>query len=162
MPKCPRCSKNFADMSRVVNHMNQPSSSCLSYYEEITRANVQNPAASLSPPPLHQSTAVSGLSDDLDEPLDSPMMDIDNTDAFMSESPIGPFLEMFPGAGQTFGRAATFMDIFDADPHAPKRKQHLYYPFASREEWQLASFLLCSDLSMNAIDRFLKLELVSN
>jgi hypothetical protein len=89
---------------------------------------------------------------------DFSIMDID-TDS--SESSISPFLEFYPGAAQTFGCAATFMDVFDADPHAPKRQQHPYYLFASREEWQLGPFLLCSDLRMSAIDKFLKLELVS-
>jgi len=72
-----------------------------------------------------------------------------------------PFVEVYPGAGQTFGRGETFLDVFDADCHAEKRIQHLYYPFASKAEWSLAAFLLRSDLSMNSIDKFLKLELVS-
>ena len=72
-----------------------------------------------------------------------------------------PFIEKYPGAAQTFGRAKTFMDTFDADRHADQRKDHPYYPFASRNEWEFASFLLCSNLSMNSIDKFLNLELVS-
>jgi len=36
----------------------------------------------------------------------------------------------------------------------------LFYPFASQPEWELASFLLKSDLSRVAIDQFLKLQLV--
>jgi len=71
------------------------------------------------------------------------------------------FIEKYPGAGQTFGRAKTFMDTFDADCHADKRRDHPYYPFASRNEWEFASFLLRSNLSVNSINRFLKLELVS-
>ncbi|KAF8800937.1 hypothetical protein BYT27DRAFT_7227077 [Phlegmacium glaucopus] len=42
------------------------------------------------------------------------------------------------------------------------RKGHLYYPFTLRDEWELASFLLCSRLSMAAVDHFLKLKLVKN
>jgi len=170
MPRCPRCSKNFQDMSRVMNHMNQPSSSCLSYYEEISHANaLQVPNSNLNilagngPQSLHQKlTDVPNDLMDVATDFDSPIMDIDNTDTLPATWTSAPFLEMYPGAAQTFGRAPTFMDVFDADPHAPKRKQHPYYPFASREEWQLASFLLCSDLSMNAIDKFLKLGLVSS
>jgi len=73
-----------------------------------------------------------------------------------------PFVEMYPGAAQTFGRGETFMNKFDADRHAENRHKHPYYPFASKGEWELASFLLRSDLSMNAIDKFLKLDFVSN
>ena len=54
----------------------------------------------------------------------------------------------------------TFMDLFDEDLYAEYRAANLYYPFASQEEWQLASFLLKSGLSMSAIDEFLKLDLV--
>ena len=54
------------------------------------------------------------------------------------------------------------MDVFDADPCAEKRKDNLYYPFASRQEWEIASFLLCSSLSMSAVDEFLSLNLVSS
>jgi len=78
-----------------------------------------------------------------------------------STSPNSPFVEVYPEAGRKFGRGETFLDVFDADCHAEKRRQHLYYPFASKAEWGLASFLLCSDLSMKSIDKFLKLELVS-
>src|SRR5882762_4127009 len=55
----------------------------------------------------------------------------------------------------------TFMDVFDADPHADKRVENLYYPFASKQDWEMASWLLRSGLSMAAVDRFLRLELVS-
>ena len=189
MSRCPRCSKKFADLSRVMNHMNQHGSTCLSYYEEINSLaagrnwhlspdNLQDvasnpvgnhsntlhrsPSSSDGPRPLATmdsgfdipAIAVNDLP--LDATIDScSMMDIDSTPSML------PFVEKFPGAAQTFGRAPTFMDLFDADLHADKRKRHPYYPFASKEEWQLASFLLCSDLSMNAIDKFLKLELVS-
>ena len=72
-----------------------------------------------------------------------------------------PLIEKYPGVVRTFGRAQTFMDAFDADCHADKRKNHPYYLFASRNEWELAFFLLRSNLSMNSIDKFFKLELVS-
>jgi len=37
----------------------------------------------------------------------------------------------------------------------------MYYPFSNAAEWELASFLLSSDLSMRKIDELLKLKLVS-
>jgi len=99
-----------------------------------------------------------------DDLLDTQMDDI-NIPQDDSDSSIRmtlPFQESYPGAARTFGRGATFMNVFDADIHAETRKQYPYYPFASKEEWQLAAFLLRSDLSMNSIDKFLKLDLVSN
>ena len=53
------------------------------------------------------------------------------------------------------------MDLFNKDEYADARQTNLYYPFASQLEWELASFLLKSDLSRVAIDQFLKLQLVS-
>ena len=49
---------------------------------------------------------------------------------------------------------------FDNDRFFNEHNDNLYYPFASRDEWELASFLLYSNLSMAAIDRFLSLKLV--
>ncbi|KAG9309728.1 hypothetical protein JVU11DRAFT_10404 [Chiua virens] len=41
------------------------------------------------------------------------------------------------------------------------RKENLYYLFASQQDWQLASWLLRSRLSIAVIDSFLSLQLVS-
>jgi hypothetical protein len=71
------------------------------------------------------------------------------------------FVEAYPNASQVYGRGKTFMDVFDADVCAENRRDNLYYPFASRQEWQMASFLLRSSLSMAAIDEFLSIDLVS-
>ncbi|KAI5991976.1 hypothetical protein EDC04DRAFT_2550294, partial [Pisolithus marmoratus] len=54
----------------------------------------------------------------------------------------------------------TFMDQFFNDQYATLQWQNLYYPFASVEDWWLASWLLHSWLSMAAIDDFLSLQLV--
>jgi len=81
MPRCPRCSKNFQDMSHVMNHMNQPSSSCLSYYEEVTRANATLPNPSLNILAGASSQELTDVPDNLMGTVtdaDSPIMDIDN------------------------------------------------------------------------------------
>ena len=53
------------------------------------------------------------------------------------------------------------MQQFECDEFAEERTQNLFYPFASRTEWELAAFLLCLDLSLAALDMFLSLHLVS-
>jgi hypothetical protein len=73
----------------------------------------------------------------------------------------GPFVEEYEGAAKECGRGVTFMEEFGRDQHAAKRVENLYYPFASKDEWELAAFLLRSDLSMASIDSFLSLEPVS-
>jgi hypothetical protein len=53
------------------------------------------------------------------------------------------------------------MDRFDLDQYAEERKSNLFYPFASKQDWDVGYWLLSSGLSMAAIDEFLSLELVS-
>lgn len=68
--------------------------------------------------------------------------------------------DYFPGAAQTFDGGRTFVDKFHADEFNNHRTSNIYYPFAFRGDWEMASWLLRSRLSMNAIDSFLSLDLV--
>ena len=163
----PRCWRNFADESRVLRHI------CLTYHQEVQWMNEvalsaraassssldDDPASSWSSHFLEHSPEVFNLT-----AADSSSMEVDSDSDANSYSVNNhhniSFIEKYPGAAQTFGWAKTFMDTFDADCHANKQKDHPYYPFSSRNEWEFASFLLCSNLSMNSIDKFLKLELV--
>ena len=52
------------------------------------------------------------------------------------------------------------MDRFEKDQYAKERAQNLYYPFASRDDCEVAYWLLNSGLSMLAINKFLSLKLV--
>ena len=72
----------------------------------------------------------------------------------------GHHVDEFHGAARTFGLGNTYMDKFDMDRFAKERQTNLYYPFASKQDWDVAAFLLRSPLSMPEIDRFLSLELV--
>jgi hypothetical protein len=60
----------------------------------------------------------------------------------------------------TYGQAPTFLDRFNEDKYSAFRTMNMYYPFSSKAEWELASFLLSSDLPMQKVDEFLKLKLV--
>ncbi|KAG9310184.1 hypothetical protein JVU11DRAFT_9810 [Chiua virens] len=82
-------------------------------------------------------------------------MDIDKWVDVDPEVPSGKFVEMYEGCSQAFPGGKTFMDKFRQDKHAAKRQENLYFPFVSREEWQFTSWLLCSHLSLSAIDSFL-------
>ncbi|KAG0698406.1 hypothetical protein DFH29DRAFT_983887 [Suillus ampliporus] len=70
------------------------------------------------------------------------------------------FVEHFKGAAKIYQRGQTFQDRFNMDAYATHCKENIYYPFASLQDWELGSFLLCSSLSMAAIDQFLGLELI--
>lgn len=69
-------------------------------------------------------------------------------------------VEKYPFASQTCGQGETFLDLFKKDPFSEKRVAFPYYPFASKDEWELAYFLLRSDLSMNAQNSLLQTKLV--
>lgn len=170
---CPRCGRKFKTNTSLLQHINQPSSSCLTHFEErinFASALQTGPiTAELSKP---QSTSDKN-NDIAQDPFEPPsLMDTaeDTPSALphpsssrnLREEP-NPFrINYHPTSGKCYGRGETFMDQFDKDGFADSRaKGQLYYPFASRDEWELASFLLQSNLSMASIDSFLKLELVS-
>ncbi|KAG2080578.1 uncharacterized protein F5147DRAFT_749292 [Suillus discolor] len=74
-----------------------------------------------------------------------------STGSFINEEgtlPTGDFIDWFPGASQTYGTGHTFLDLFNSDENSwPKN-------------WELASWLLHSGLSMGKIDSFLSLEII--
>jgi len=180
MVRCPRCGKDFLDESRVVNHMNQPISSCLLFYEEVIRMNdalaaskTRDTPPSPQPSPSLQDWAPYSGSDSIhDQDQDQDLLSVDPLSEHMDvdqgnderdqrpNSPRPPFRVNYPRASQTYGKGASFMDLFDQDSHALERRSQLYYPFASKNEWEIASFLLRSNLSMKSIDNFLKLQMV--
>lgn len=163
--RCPRCGKKFKDQTNLLQHMNQPFSSCLTHFEECI-----NIATTL------QSGPTISESDDMDQQGFEPPFFMDTAeDYFVSSIPAStcqnpededkqnPFnSKKHPTSGSVYGRGETFMDKCDKDKFTERRTGNIYYPFASRGEWELASFLLRSRLSMAAVDSFLKLELVSH
>ena len=79
---------------------------------------------------------------------------------FGTTSSPSKFTEYYEGCSEAFPGGKTFMDVFETDQYSEERKENLYFPFASREEWQFASWLLRSRLSLAAIDSLLSLDLV--
>ncbi|KIJ13948.1 hypothetical protein PAXINDRAFT_13271 [Paxillus involutus ATCC 200175] len=74
----------------------------------------------------------------------------------------GRFVEMFTGCAEFFPGGKTFMDVFREDQYTEQRQENLYFPWASKEEWAFVSWLLCSRLSMAAIDSLLYLDIIKN
>ena len=147
----------------VVRHLNQPNSSCALLIDDLI---------SNSLPIQPQVLPLDGDQDGAD-------MDFANDDYYRTESSNevemtlndkGPsssdvrgsrYREDFTGASEVYGTGESFMGKFDSDVFAEKRKENLYYPFASKVDWEMAAFLLRSRMSMKMIDDFLKLEPVS-
>jgi hypothetical protein len=111
---CQRCGKRFQDVARVLNHMNQPISSCRTYYEEVLQIAET----------VHQSQTHSTEMDqspDTPEPMarDEDALGTYTTPNFhtTSESPSNSpiFAEFYLGASTIFGSGPTFMDNFNED-----------------------------------------------
>jgi len=71
-------------------------------------------------------------------------------------------VDYFPDAAETYGTGYTFLTLFNSDENSIYRKTNIYYPFSCRKDWEVASWLLRSGLSMGKIDRFLSLDMVSD
>ena len=173
MPCCPSCWKGgFKDQHAVTMHMSQPTSGCNMWVNDLV--SIQE---SLVPPQVLSSVgnirsdgdAVSNLVPmDLDEELNSVLDPFTTADDHHWQSSAqsygsqcdGFYSERFEGAARSFRGGTTFMDKFNRDQFSDIRKSNLYYPFASRSEWELALWLLHVGLSMRALDSFLLLPIV--
>ena len=162
MPRCPSCGKGFKSKNSVAMHMSQPRSGCNTWVNNLVRIHeslhTQIPTAA-----DHDFDSID-MDVEAEHPADpsnptmafqSPSMDLSGND--VQTVP----MDTFDGAAQTYGLGPTFMDTFGSDQFSEFRKSNLYYPFASRSEWELALWLLRSGLSMRAIDAFLSLPIVS-
>lgn len=152
---CPACGKSFKTEHTLLQHINQPLGNC---------SALQHDFETLAP---HRNSETHSETDD-DDPMDDPMMDEgpfddaevdnDNTEAAPNASEKHQYF--YPDAGQTYGNAPSFMDLFNTDQHSNERLENPYWPFASKADWGMGSWLLRSGLSMRAIDDFLVLEKV--
>lgn len=140
---CPFCGRSFDTHSNLMRHMNNPNSLC--------QPRCGNPLESFSShePSINESDFVMEVDDDSFIPPAPP------TNIYSIIKHPGPIKELH-------GQGKSFMDVFHSDKYSQERSNNPFYPFSSRDEWQLGSYLLQSDLSNAAIDDFLKLELVSS
>ena len=163
MPCCPSCAKGFKDAASVAMHMSQPASGCNNWVNDLVRLrevldlpSITSGARNLSLSPHSSNVPTAEASHG-----DSDAMDLDYEAHGPASVPNKLTEDHFPGAAQTFGKGQTFFDKFNADKFCNHRRENLYYPFASRLEWQLALWLLRSGVSMAATDAFLSLKIVS-
>ncbi|KAG1884411.1 hypothetical protein F4604DRAFT_1919615 [Suillus subluteus] len=74
------------------------------------------------------------------------------------EADYGKEEKVYDGAVKIYGVGMTFMKNFNSDEYAAERVDNPYFPFASKPDWEMAAFLLRSELSMVDIDKYLRLE----
>ena len=150
----------------ILQHLNQPTFSCRTtlWQEEITELSHQFSTFGQN---SSMENAAAGAHESSGECWTPPeILDVGNSGEFRTAgnmldeqgTSFGQFIEVYEGCSEAFPGGKSFMDAFQEDQYAEEWKQNLYFPFASREEWQFASWLLCSRLSLAAIvsriDRF--------
>ena len=146
--RCPSCRKDFANNSLVLRHMNNPQTSCQNWLQFLasTDQQVSGHLATTHPSTTSRTNDAANRNEN--------SSDNDTSTATHYE-------DVHPNTPSFFGSGPAFMDKFSADPYADKRRENRYYPFLSKGEWAFASWLICSGLSMRAIDDLLALPIVS-
>jgi hypothetical protein len=154
---CPRCGRPYTTEAKLLGHLNRPRTSCVNLDTDDL--------VSISLPitddfGIFNTTSAMGSMYD-EEPgsthQEEPALAHQN-----SEESGSTYREEFVNVAHAWEARNTFMGNFDLDDFAEERKKNLYYPFASKEEWEIAAFLLRSGMSMALIDDFLKLQFVSS
>ena len=146
------------------------SSACSSWMDNLSRLHRHTSAASNHANTClldqHQPDSHSDMGLEADNAFVQNEFEPNNSDAThipfnrdQNRTPV-PVVDSHPNIPSVYPGGTTFMDQFFADEYSRFRQENLYYPFASETDWQLASWLLCSCLSMATIDTFLSLELV--
>lgn len=92
---------------------------------------------------------------------DGGLGDVDGWDQDETPSRSKNFTKCHPTAGRVYGKGRTILqEIDDKDPYKTERKSNLYYPFRSRQDFEMGAWLSQSNASMSQIDDFLKLSYV--
>ncbi|KAG1792929.1 uncharacterized protein HD556DRAFT_1444008 [Suillus plorans] len=152
--QCPSCGKDgFKTDTAVARHMSQPHSGCNSWLDELIRLRSHLPPGPLKDDPMESNEE----EDDVHFG--------DTYDGGWDEIPVeeetpAEVTDYFPGAAKTYGMGYTFLSLFNTDENSVYRKMNLYYLFSCKQDWETASWLLRSGLSMGKIDSFLSLEMI--
>jgi len=160
--RCPNCVKGrFASHDAVLRHMGQLKSGCSTWFDDLVHIQEDLLGGSHHGSNDLRTTSINKPPGGRDKSYESrvggdeQMLDGHQDKNFQASS-----INYFPGATQTYNGGSTFIDKFDTDEFSNQRTSNIYYPFASRGDWKLGSWLLHSGLSMGAIDAFLSLSLV--
>lgn len=96
-------------------------------------------------------------------PVDNDVPPPSNSPRRSEPEQIGPrrCVKTYGGCVETFPGGETCMAQFRNDQYVEQQRENIYFPWASRQEWGFALWLLHSCLSM-AISTLLSLEIISS
>ncbi|KAI6023000.1 hypothetical protein BKA83DRAFT_4493100 [Pisolithus microcarpus] len=173
MPSCPRCVKAFRTANGVTFHLQQPRTAChlwereyISFSGDPTLEDAD--ALALRSPNWDAEQTDSHFEVPYPEDVDYDVPEIgerekpvEGVEASVPTTCAGHLCqgEQFEGAAIVYRIGDTFLRHFDMDCHALHRQTNMYYPFANLGDWEMANFLLQSNLSMREIDSYLSLSM---
>ncbi|KAG1905725.1 uncharacterized protein F5891DRAFT_1125768 [Suillus fuscotomentosus] len=155
--QCPSCGKaSFRDQVAVARHMSQPRSGCSTWLQDLIH-DLDGPNIPGGGP----QAEVEFTFGDRDESFEGS----GESGGQASEEGLLPngasdFVDQYPESSRTYGMGYTFLDLFNSDENSVYRAKNPYYPFSGRKDWEIASWLLRSGLSMGKIDSFLSLDII--
>ncbi|KAI6009068.1 hypothetical protein BKA83DRAFT_4505299 [Pisolithus microcarpus] len=173
MPSCPHCAKAFQTANGVTFHLQQLRTAChlwereyISFFGDLTLEDAD--ALALHSPNWDAEQTDSHFEVPYPEDVDYDVPDIgerekpvEGVEASVLMTCAGHLCrgEQFEGAAIVYRIGDTFLRRFDMDRHALHRQTNMYYPFANLGDWEMANFLLQSNLSMREIDSYLSLSM---
>ncbi|KAJ6556694.1 hypothetical protein B0H10DRAFT_2169607 [Mycena sp. CBHHK59/15] len=157
MPRCSVCTKKFFNTTHLLSHMNQPNGRCHSSLHSASfKIRHRNPQRKLNLPRSNAQRVSSRSTEHVE--FEIAPMDVD----YEADVNYGPEMNLAEESFDTqkaYPCGDTFKAVFERDQYAEQRKLNMYYPFASRDEWELVSFIVRSNMTLAATDEFLKLRL---
>ena len=160
--RCPNCGKgSFASHDAVSRHMGQSRSGCSTWFNDLVHIQEYSTGRSYDDSNNSRTMSIDRPPGGGDNFFESEVSgDEQMLDGHQDENFQAGYTEYFPGATQTYSGGSTFTNKFDMDEFSSQQTLNIYYPFASRGDWELGSWLLRSSLSMSAINSLLSLILV--
>ena len=163
--RCPGCCKTFSNHTRLLQHMNQPHSHCMSHDLQISCAtSILDIDADTDEDSdwMETGSSFSFHGNDITEEVAEEYITGESLDIAEETLPHQPVTKLYPGTSKNYGQGHTFMDIFNANQFLAMCEHNIFYPFASKTEWQFTLWLTNSGLSMATVDECLSLDIVGS